>query len=167
MDDTADPAANDRSPPARPRRRGLTAPLPAVVVGLGLASTPAAAQIPVVARPDFYTVPADMQTLLPVTSNDTLNNTNPTYFDRVDKPVPGGNAFAQQLQILFTPPTGYTGPASFLYCIESLGPLTNSCTTVQLLVQGPATPVPALGGAALVGLSGVLGWLGMRLRRRA
>ena len=147
-----------------PRRRGLTVPLPAVVVGLGLASAPAVAQIPVVARNDFYTVPPDTQSTLLVLANDTLNNVLPTTFYSISPTI--GNAIAQTFSILYAPPPGYTGPASFRYCIRTGFPLSNSCATVSLLVAGPSTPVPALGGAALVGLSGVLGWLGMRLRRR-
>ena len=162
MDDH-DPPSQD--PASKPRRRGLTIPLPAVVVGLGLASAPSAAQVPVVARDDFYTVPMGVQSLLPVMGNDTLNNAFATTFLSFTVPKPG-NVVAQQFDLLFTPPPGFDGLLTFQYCIRSFVPLSNSCATVSLLVAAPATPVPALGGVALAGLSGVLGWLGMRLRRR-
>ena len=164
MDDTVDPDANDPSPTPRPRRRGLTSPLPAVVVGLGLASTPAAGQVQVVARPDFYTVAAGTQALLPVLANDTLDNALPTTFYGVSGP--GIVNVLPFVGIVFMAPAAYSGTLSLNYCIRSHS-FNNSCTTVQLLVAEPAAPVPALGGVALAGLSGVLGWLGMRLRRRA
>ena len=165
MDDTPPPQpARDDAPTGR-RRKGLSVPLPAVVVGLGLASAPAVAQIPVVARDDVYVIPMNTSSVLPVMGNDTLNNAAPTFFDSFSPPK-GSNVVAQQFSLLFTPPNGFEGTLTFPYCIESFSPGTNSCATVTLIVGAPATPVPALGGAALVGLSGVLGWLGMRLRRR-
>jgi hypothetical protein len=67
----------------------------------------------------------------------------------------------------YTPPPGFVGTDSFQYCIGSFAaPGTQTCATVFIEVVPPPAPVPALGGFALAGLSGVLGWLGLRLRRR-
>ena len=150
--------------PPKPRRRGLIAPLPAVVVGLGLASGPAVAQL-FQARTDTYAIPADASAFLPVLANDTFPNAFPLVFlSRL--PFPAGNAVAQIGGFQFTPPPGFTGPVDFAYCMQGGSPPI-ACANVFVVVQGPDVPVPALSGAALAGLSGVLGWLGLRLRRRA
>lgn len=149
--------------PARPRRRGLIAPLPAVVVGLGLASSPALAQ-PFQARTDAFTIPGDLAAFLPVLANDTFPNALPAVFP-TRLPFPGGNVAAQIGGFLFTPPPGYTGPVDFAYCIQGGAPPI-ACANVYIDVHGPDVPIPALSGAALAGLSGALAWLGMRLRRR-
>ena len=162
MDDTPHPH-DEATPAPKPRRKGLIAPLPAVVVGLGLASGPAIAQ-PVQARNDTFWIPSDTQTFLPVLGNDTFPNASPFVFP-VTQPVPGGNVFAAIGGLQFAPPPGFTGPISFRYCIQGGSPPL-ACANVSLLVIGPDIPVPALSGAALAGLSGVLGWLGLRLRRR-
>jgi len=162
MDDTPHPHDID-APAPKPRRRGLIAPLPAVVVGLGLASGQAVAQ-PVQARPDTFSTPSDTQVFLPVLANDTFPNASPFVFP-VAPPIPGGNVFAAIGGLQFLPPPGFTGTVRFRYCIQGGSPPLG-CANVTLLVVGPDIPVPTMSGAALAGLSGVLGWLGLRLRRR-
>lgn len=148
----------------RHRRATLHVPLPAVLVGLGLVSGPVAAQpITVITRPDGYSIPLGTPTLLPVLANDTISNVIPFQFFGITKTV--GNLVAQQAGLFYTPRPGFTGDDSFAYCVR-VGSFANSCTTVSLLVLGPTVPVPALSTAALAGLSGVLGWLGVRGRRR-
>jgi hypothetical protein len=147
--------------PPKPRRSGLIAPLPAVVVGLGLASGPAVAQS-YVARPDAFTIPADATTFLPVIANDTYPNALPQAIV-FNPPFPGGNAVGQPGGFLFTPPPGFDGQIRFSYCIQG-APF--ACANVVVEVHAPGVPIPAVSGAALAGLSGVLGWLGLRLRRR-
>jgi Bacterial Ig domain len=166
MDDPAIPQTDDPAAAPKRRRMGLHVPLPAVLVGLGLVSGPASAQIPVVARPDNYSVLPDTPTVLNVLGNDTLNNAAPTVFDGSPSHPLHGNVVAQLSVFVYTPEPGYRGPDFFKYCIRSVAPLSNSCTTVSLFVA-PVPTVPALSGGALAGLSGVLGWLAMRLRRRA
>lgn len=169
MNDMPTPPSDSTDRDASPRRRkGLNVPLPAVVVGLGLASSPAVAQIPVVARDDAYLIPPDALAVLPVRSNDTVNNVAATFFTLPVIPPKGHNVVVQGFDLLYRPPNGFRGAASFDYCLQSVSPVSNSCATVILEVGEPtaATPVPALGGAALLGLSGALGWLGVRLRRR-
>jgi len=163
MDDPKPHEHETAATPARPRRRGLIAPLPAVVVGLGLASGPAVAQS-LQARPDAFTIPADAAAFLPVLANDTFPNAFPLVL-LTRLPAPVGNAVAQIGGFLFTPPPGFAGPVDFAYCIQG-GKPPAACANVFVIVQGPDVPVPALSGAALAGLSGVLGWLGLRLRRR-
>ena len=86
-------------------------------------------------------------------------------FQPVSFPPAPVNANAWMLD--YTPPPGFVGTDSFQYCIGSLSASgTQTCATVFVEVLPAATPVPALGGFALAGLSGVLGWLGTRLRRR-
>jgi hypothetical protein len=161
MDDPKPPEHETAATPQKPRRRGLIAPLPAVVVGLGLASGASAAPS-FVARPDTYTIPADATAFLPVIANDTYPNAlpQPIVFNA---PFPGGNAVGQPGGFLFTPPSGFAGQIRFSYCIQG-APF--ACANVVVEVHGPEVAVPALSGAALAGLSGVLGWLGLRLRRR-
>lgn len=159
MDDRPTSPPDRAAPVAKPRRKGLTAPLPAVVVGLGLASGPAMAQ-PYAVRPDTFTIPADVAAFLPVIANDTLPNAFVTLITSLPPPV--GNAFAQVGGYLYTPPNGFTGPTQFTYCVPQVG----LCANVTVLVVGPEVPVPAVSPLALAGLSGVLGWLGLRLRRR-
>lgn len=161
MDDTPNPH-DAPAIPAKPRRRGLIAPLPAVMVGLGLASGPAGAQ-PIQARPDAFTIPSGAQSFLPVLANDTFPNASAFVFP-VGPPIPGGNVFAGNGGLRFLPPSGYVGQITFPYCINGGSPPA-ACANVALLVLGPE-PIPAMSGAALAGLSGVLAWLGLRLRRR-
>jgi hypothetical protein len=85
-------------------------------------------------------------------------------------PAPPVNA--QSYMLDYVPNPGFVGLDSFQYCVDSFGrPGTQTCATVYVnvlpsIVSAPA-PVPAMGGYALMGLSGVLGWLALRLRRRA
>jgi len=80
-------------------------------------------------------------------------------------PSPPINTNAWMLD--YTPPPGFAGTDSFQYCIGSFaGPGTQTCATVFVEVLAAPAAVPGLGGFALAGLSGVLGWLGTRLRRR-
>jgi hypothetical protein len=164
MDDPPPVEHESAAAPPGPRRKGLIVPLPAVVVGLGLASGPAVAQS-FHARPDTYTIPADAAAFLPVLANDTSPNAFPLVFlSRL--PSPGGKAVPQAGGFQFAPPPGFTGTVDFAYCIQGGSP-PSACANVFVIVQGPDVSVPALSGAALAGLSGVLGWLGLRLRRRA
>jgi hypothetical protein len=82
--------------------------------------------------------------------------------------VPSGPSNASAWMIDYAPPPGFVGVDRFQYCIGNFyQPGTQTCATVFVNVAPPpAVPVPALGGAALAGLSGALGWLAMRLRRR-
>jgi hypothetical protein len=148
------------------RRSGLHAPLHAVVVGLGLASGPVAAQpIPaIIARPDSLAVAPDVPSVLPVLHNDTFPNVFALTFFGLTKPS-HGNVFVQLGSLVYQPAPGYAGTDTFRYCIQAPS-VGNSCAIVSLLVPGPSVPVPAASPLALAGLSGVLGWLGMRGRRR-
>jgi hypothetical protein len=158
----------DDPPSNAPKRRRarLHVPLPAVVVGLGLASGPAAAApLPVIARPDSYTLRPDQSSVLTVLHNDTFPNGSPVVFQSLTKPE-HGNVFVQQGTLVYTPFAGFTGSDAFRYCIGAPG-VGNSCAVVSLLVLEPPVPVPALATLALAGLSGVLGFLGVRGRRRS
>jgi hypothetical protein len=148
------------------RRAGLHAPVHAVVVGLGLAAGPVAAQPlpPVIARPDSYTIKPDLPAVLPVLGNDTFPNAAPLAFFGLTKPL-HGNVVAQAGMLVYTPAAGFTGTDTFRYCID-VRFVGNSCATVSMLVPAPEVPVPAMAPFALAGLSGVLGWLGARARRR-
>lgn len=72
----------------------------------------------------------------------------------------------------YVPNPGFTGLDRFQYCIDDFYQVgTQTCATVYInvlpaIVTAPALPVPAMNGYALAGLSGVLGWLAFRLRRR-
>lgn len=85
-------------------------------------------------------------------------------------PAPPVNALSYMLD--YVPNPDFVGVDHFQYCVDSFGrPGTQTCATVYVnvlpsIVSAPA-PVPAMGGYALMGLSGVLGWLALRLRRRA
>lgn len=84
-------------------------------------------------------------------------------------PVPPVNALSYMLD--YVPAPGFTGVDHFQYCIDDVTrPGTQTCATVYVnvlpnLFSAPS-PVPATGGLALAGLSGILGWLAFRLRRR-
>ncbi|HEY8244897.1 MAG: Ig-like domain-containing protein [Vicinamibacteria bacterium] len=83
--------------------------------------------------------------------------------------VPAGPANAQSWMLDYTPPPGFAGTDSFQYCIGGFfTPGSQTCATVYVNVSAYVhpEPIPALGGFGLAGLSGVLGWLAMRLRRR-
>jgi len=82
---------------------------------------------------------------------------------------PAGPANAQAWMLDYTPPAGFAGTDSFQYCIGGFFTQgSQTCATVYVNVSAyvPPEPIPALGGLGLAGLSGVLGWLAMRLRRR-
>jgi hypothetical protein len=83
---------------------------------------------------------------------------------------PAGPANAQSWMLDYTPPPGFAGTDSFQYCIGGFFTQgSQTCATVYVNVAAyvPPESIPALGGFGLAGLSGVLGWLAMRLRRRA
>lgn len=85
-------------------------------------------------------------------------------------PTPPVNVRA--FMIDYVPNPGFTGLDRFQYCIDDFfQPGTQTCATVYInvlpaIVSAPATPVPTMNGYALAGLSGALGWLALRLRRR-
>ncbi len=84
-------------------------------------------------------------------------------------PTPPVNALSYMLD--YVPSPGFTGVDHFQYCIDDFTrPGTQTCATVYVNVlpnfHSAPSPVPATGGLALAGLSGVLGWLAFRLRRR-
>ncbi len=67
--------------------------------------------------------------------------------------------------LTYTPDPGYVGADSFTYSLG--GPSANLTATVNLLVTPPTVAVPAVETAGLVGLSGLLAFLGMRRRRKS
>ena len=170
MDDVSPPQPSETAAAPKRRRKGLHVPLPAVVVGLGLASGAAVGQVPqVIARDDAYSVPAFTAVTLPVMANDTVNVFAFTYIYAFSPPAHGfANVLAGMQALVYQGHPGFRGVDSFDYCIvaQGGGPQTN-CATVTLSVGlTEVAQVPALGGLALAALSGALGWLGMRGRRR-
>ena len=168
MDDATPPQSSNTAAPKR-RRKGLHVPLPAVVVGLGLASGAAVGQpAQVIARNDSYAVPMFTLATLPVMVNDTINAFAFTFISSFTPPAHGfANVVASQQALFYRGNDGFRGVDSFGYCIRAQGSTQSNCATVTLLVGLTDLPqVPALGGMALAALSGALGWLGMRGRRR-
>ena len=170
MDDATPPQPPETATEPRRRRKGLHVPLPAVVVGLGLASGSAVGQVPqVIARNDFYAVPSFTLTTLPVMANDTVNAAAFTFIYAFTPPANGfANVLAGMQTMIYQGNPGFQGVDTFNYCIVAQGGgIQTNCATVTMNVGlNDATPVPALGGLALAALSGALGWLGMRGRRR-
>lgn len=170
MDDATPPQDPETAAAPRRRRKALHVPLPAVVVGLGLASGAAVGQVPqVIARDDGYSVPAFTNVTLPVMANDTVNVFAFTFIYAFTPPAHGfANVLSGMQSLVYQGNPGFRGVDTLDYCIvaQGGGPQTN-CATVTLFVGvNDAPPVPALGGIALAGLAGALGWLGMRGRRR-
>lgn len=150
---------------AGPRVRSrLHSPIPAVLVGLGLISASPGASAAVAVN-DHYRTAADTPLAgLTVLANDQFANVVPriaTLFGADFGSVSFGDAFLTTVD--YAPPQGFGGVDRFRYCISDR--LGNACAEVFIQVGDPR-PVPALGGLALAGLAGVLGSLGMRLRRR-
>jgi hypothetical protein len=165
MDDSTNQAPDGPDGPLKRRRTGLTVPLPAVLVGLGLATGPAVAQAQVdVALGDFFHVPSDVASFLPVTANDTFVGNTFVFCGPAPNPL-HGNVSAKGSQLVYVPDAGFVGTDTFQYCARS-GPLCNACATVTLAVGEVPSAVPALSSVAIAGLSGALGWLGLRARRR-
>ena len=167
MDESPPSVTNDPDgPPSRRRRAGVLVPMPAVIVGLGLASVPALAQPlpPPIARDDFFFVPPNTSSELNVIGNDTLFG-NVFSFCGIAPDPAHGNVSAKGSALLYVPFAGFEGVDQFQYCVAN-GPGCNACATVSLFVGDAAPAVPALSAVALAGLSSALGWLGLRARRR-
>jgi hypothetical protein len=172
MDDTAGKGkGQDEDRKVSRTRSRIHAPLPAVLVGLGLLSGAPPASALTIARDDFFsTTPGTGLLNLPVLANDTIPNVIPGFFFyKVGTPPPKalGNVFANSGRIDYYPPPGFTGIDRFSYCVGNN--IENACALVSIAVQAPyvtAEPIPALGALPLAGLSGALAWLGIRRRRR-
>lgn len=144
-------------------RHGLNVPLPAMLVGLGVIASGAPSAHAAQAVDDNYFVATNSTlTGVNILANDTTVP-NSTVFVSAG-PASNGNAVVDPTGNLnYTPNPGFQGTDSFTYVLTDIE--SNSIAQVSILVSAPA-PAPTLGTAALVGLSGLLAYFGLRRRRK-
>ncbi|MEO8486718.1 MAG: hypothetical protein ABI585_10315 [Betaproteobacteria bacterium] len=104
---------------------------------------------------------------LPAVSPDSTGGTG----DSQSNMPPNGPLNSMAWMLDYVPAPGFIGVDKFQYCVDEFArPGTQTCATVyvnvQAFVRSTPEPIPTMGGFALAGMSGVLGWLAMRLRRR-
>ena len=115
MDDATPPQHPETAAAPRRRRKALHVPLPAVVVGLGLASGAAVGQVPqVIARDDAYSVPAFTAVTLPVMANDTVNVFAFTFIYAFTPPAHGfANVLSGMQSLVYQGNPGFRGVDSW------------------------------------------------------
>ncbi|MCB1865521.1 MAG: IPTL-CTERM sorting domain-containing protein [Chromatiales bacterium] len=155
--------------PAGSPKAGLRVAGPKLLAGLGVlaAAAPGTSSAllgsPTDAIDDHYVIRQGQSiTAENVTDNDFWNSAGIAVTQTVPA-MHGASAISPSGVLSYTPAPGFAGTDTVSYLLNASSGVDNALVTI---VVTPPPHVPTLGTAAVAALSGALGWMGLRRRRK-